>query len=56
MSGNKPIRVFFNLSKAEITGLTKFEKRVDNGNGTIMITETDKSGKLAILLMEAYME
>ena len=26
MSGNKPIRVFFNLSKAEITGLTKFEK------------------------------
>ena len=46
----------FNLSKAEITGLTKFEKRVDNGNGTIMITETDESGKLAILLMEAYME
>ena len=37
-----------------MTGLTKLKKRVDNG--TIVITETDKSGKLAILSMEAYLE
>ena len=43
-----------NLSKIEMTGLAKLKKRVDNG--TIMITETDKSGKLAILSPEAYME
>ena len=43
-----------NLSKSEMAGIAKLKKRV--ANNTIIIMETDKSGKLAAATPEAYLE
>ena len=43
-----------NLSKSEMSGLAKLRKRVDNG--TIVVMETDKSGKFAVASIDAYVE
>ena len=41
-----------NLTRSEMSGLAKRKKRVDDGS--VVICETDKSGKLAIVSMEEY--
>ena len=43
-----------NLSKTEMSGLAKLRKRVENG--TIVMMETDKSGKFAVASIDAYIE
>ena len=43
-----------NLSKSEMSGLKKLKKRIDDGS--IVIMESDKSGKFCVASIEAYAE